>query len=99
MDVLPAQASAVACERAFSSSKEPCALRRSRLEPPLLKALQMLKYSLKQAWRLSFLKGLVADEADYAIEGTVTEAVLDELLREGKYRELQELIHNTSCAS
>lgn len=45
MDVLPAQASAVACERLFSSSKETCTPRRNRITPELMEALQILKFS------------------------------------------------------
>ena len=45
MDILPAQASAVACERLFSSSKETCTPRRNRINPGLMEALQTLKFS------------------------------------------------------
>ena len=45
MDILPAQASSVACERLFSSSKETCTPRRNRLNPDLMEALQTLKFS------------------------------------------------------
>jgi hypothetical protein len=43
-DVLPVQASAVPCERVFSSSKETNALRRSSLSRIVMKILQFLKY-------------------------------------------------------
>lgn len=45
MDILPAQASAVACERLFSSSAETCTRRRNRINPELMEALQTLKFS------------------------------------------------------
>ena len=45
MDVLPAQASSVPCERLFSSGKETCTARRNRLQPHLMEALQALKLS------------------------------------------------------
>ena len=45
MDVLPAQASAVPCERLFSSGKETYAARRNRIQPKLMEALQALKLS------------------------------------------------------
>jgi len=45
MDILPAQASAVACERLFSLSKETCTPRRNRINPDLMEALQTLKFS------------------------------------------------------
>ena len=45
MDILPAQASSVSCERVFSSSKETCTPRRNRINPELMEALQILKFS------------------------------------------------------
>ena len=45
MDILPAQASAVACERLFSSSKETCTARRNHIHPELMEALQFLKFT------------------------------------------------------
>ncbi|KAG6864107.1 hypothetical protein C0991_012449, partial [Blastosporella zonata] len=42
MDVLPVQASAVSCEHVFSSSKETCSLRRSRLSPKNMEAYDLL---------------------------------------------------------
>jgi hypothetical protein len=46
-DILPVQASAVACERLFSSSKEMCTPRRNRINPELMEALQTLKFSFR----------------------------------------------------
>lgn len=46
MDILPIQASAVPCERVFSSSKETMSGRRNRINPGLMEALQMLKFSI-----------------------------------------------------
>ncbi|EIN03294.1 hATC-domain-containing protein, partial [Punctularia strigosozonata HHB-11173 SS5] len=43
LDILPAQASSVACERLFSSAKETDTLRRNRLSPAVMEALQFLK--------------------------------------------------------
>lgn len=45
MDILPAQASSVPCERLFSSGKETCTARRNRIQPKLMEALQALKLS------------------------------------------------------
>ena len=56
MDYLPIQASAVPCERVFSSSSETCTKRRNRLQPMMVEALQMLKFALKKE-RLNFTKG------------------------------------------
>lgn len=47
MDILPAQASAVPCERLFSSGKETCTPRRNRIKPELMEALQTLKFSFR----------------------------------------------------
>ncbi|KIY46808.1 hypothetical protein FISHEDRAFT_13691, partial [Fistulina hepatica ATCC 64428] len=55
MDVLPAQASAVPCERVFSSSKETDTLRRSQLSPALMEILQILKFTFRQD-RMSFME-------------------------------------------
>lgn len=94
LDVLPVQASAVPCERVFSSSKETCTLRRNRISSSLLEALQVLKYSYKQD-RLDFMTGYLAKEEDYAIEGELTPAAIEELLTLGKVDELSDLIHNS----
>jgi hypothetical protein len=93
MDVLPAQATAVPCERVFSSSKETCTLRRSQLDPTTIEMLQVLKY-LYQRERLSFTAGVLATEEDYTIEGPVTESAAVELLKAGKEAELHDLYTN-----
>jgi hypothetical protein len=58
MDYLPIQASAVPCERVFSSSSETATKRRNRMKPELMEALQMLKFMLKKK-RLNFTEGLL----------------------------------------
>jgi hypothetical protein len=70
MDYLPIQASAVPCERIFSSSAETDTKKRNRISPTLMEALQMLKFHLKKD-RLNFTKGwatshqqLLEDEPD-----------------------------------
>ena len=98
MDVLPAQATAVPCERVFSSSKETCTLRRSQLDPTTIEMLQVLKHLYKQE-RLDFTAGILAMEEDYAIEGTVTESAVFELLKAGKVAELHELYRNWATES
>jgi hAT family C-terminal dimerisation region len=62
MDILPIQASSVPCERVFSSSKETTTLRRNKLEPNLVEALQLLKYDRKHGSTLDFTTGLDRDE-------------------------------------
>jgi hypothetical protein len=44
LDYLPIQASAVPCERVFSSSAETDTKRRNRIKPVLMEALQIIKY-------------------------------------------------------
>jgi hypothetical protein len=58
MDVLPIQATSVPCERAFSSGKETMTPRRSRINPDLMEALQILKYSIRKGPSLSFTEGM-----------------------------------------
>ena len=44
LDYLPIQASAVPSERVFSSSVESDTVKRNRIHPHLMEALQMLKF-------------------------------------------------------
>ena len=62
MDYLPIQASAVPCERIFSSSAETDTKRRNRINPLLMEALQMLKFYLKKE-RLNFTEAWVTSES------------------------------------
>ena len=98
MDVLLAQATAVPCERVFSSSKETCTLRRSQLSPTTIEMLQVLKY-LYQREQLDFTTGILAMEEDYTIGGPVTEAAVLELLQAGKEAELHESYTNWNTQS
>ena len=66
LDYLPIQASAVPCERVFSSSAETDTKRRNRIHPVLMEALQMLKFSLKQK-RLDFTAGLVTPDCNMVV--------------------------------
>lgn len=61
MDYLPIQASAVPCERVFSSSAETDTKKRNRISPRLMEALQMLKFHLKKE-RLHFTRGWVTSQ-------------------------------------
>ncbi|KAJ6466077.1 hypothetical protein DFH09DRAFT_885237, partial [Mycena vulgaris] len=63
LDVLPVQASAVPCERVFSSSKETDALRRGNLSPPVMEMLQIPKF-IYRGGRLSFADEWVATEEE-----------------------------------
>jgi hAT family C-terminal dimerisation region len=61
MDYLPIQASAVPCERVFSSSAKTDTKRRNRISPLLMESLQMLKFHLKKE-RLNFTAGWATSE-------------------------------------
>jgi hAT family C-terminal dimerisation region len=61
MDYLPIQASAVPCERVFSSSAETDTKKRNRINPELMEALQVLKFALKKS-RLNFTAHLQLPE-------------------------------------
>lgn len=93
MDVLPAQASAVPCERVSPSSKETCTLRRRRIRPELMEALQIPKYSIRTK-RLAFGEHLIAKECDYALEGELTDHAVMELFDAGKFTELNDFLAN-----
>ena len=57
MDIVPIQASAVPCERVFSSAKETVTARRNRVSAELMEALQMLKFSVRKGRGLDFTVG------------------------------------------
>jgi hypothetical protein len=67
MDYLAIQASSVPCERAFSSSAETDTVRRNRLSPVLMEALQMLKFGFSRE-PFNFTEGILTDESDLAIK-------------------------------
>ncbi|KDQ05698.1 hypothetical protein BOTBODRAFT_91800, partial [Botryobasidium botryosum FD-172 SS1] len=62
MDYLPIQASAVPCERVFSSSGVTDGNRRTRMSPQLMGALQVVKFARKKA-RLDFSVQYLTDAA------------------------------------
>jgi hypothetical protein len=68
MDYLPIQASAVPCERIFSSSGETDTKRRNRISPPLMEALQMLKLYLKKG-RLNFTAAWITTKEQMVDDG------------------------------
>ena len=93
MDILPSQASAVPCERVFSSSKETITARRSRLSGITVEMLQVLKYRFRRD-RLNFCTDILAQEEDYTVEGPVTEYAVHELLQCNRIAELRQLFRN-----
>ncbi|KIK17361.1 hypothetical protein PISMIDRAFT_111636 [Pisolithus microcarpus 441] len=66
MDYLPIQASAVPCERVFSSSDETMTKRHNRISPILMEALQMLKFFFKKEW-LNFMRGWVTSQVQMLV--------------------------------
>ncbi|KAG2076652.1 hypothetical protein BDR04DRAFT_1003103, partial [Suillus decipiens] len=70
----------------FSSSKETCTDWHANLSPPVLEALQILKFSYKQDW-LDFTSHLVAEETNYNISEPVSRNAIDELVAAGKLDE------------
>lgn len=78
MDYLPIQASAVPCERVFSSSSETYTKKRNCISPVLMEALQMVKFSVKKE-RLNFTRGWAVSR--WAMESEmVSDNGSDELL-------------------
>lgn len=76
MDYLPIQASAVPCERVFSSSAETDTKKRNRISDTLMEALQMMKYDFKKQ-RLTFTQGIKLDQRELLVDD------LDELVEDG----------------
>lgn len=62
IDLIPAQATSVPCERVFSASKETTTARRNRLTPKIMEAIQILKFQAKHKRELSFTEGLNEQE-------------------------------------
>lgn len=96
MDVLPAQASAVPCERAFSSSKETLTKRRNKLSPALVEALQHLKFLVRQE-RLNFTIEQEVTEDELSIEEckaqmVVTREIMRNVLESNSPDALTELL-------
>ncbi|KAJ7683671.1 hypothetical protein B0H17DRAFT_864290, partial [Mycena rosella] len=93
LDVLPVQASAVPCERVFSSSKETDVLRRGNLSPIVMEMLQILKFIYRKG-RVSFTDGLVATEEELSVIDVDPE-VLEGLLAAGRVEELVQLLNES----
>lgn len=90
LDTLPMQASAVPCERVFSSSKETDALRRSSMSPLMMEMLQIMKF-IYRSERLSFTDNLLSSEYELSILD-IEPQVIDALMSEGKIDELVKLV-------
>jgi hAT family C-terminal dimerisation region len=80
MDYLPIQASAVPCERIFSSSTETDTKKRNRIRPELMEALQILKFALKKNCR-DFSAPLYLPEYHLTSDGARGANILTEMLK------------------
>lgn len=63
MDYLAIQGSAVPCKQVFSSSSETDTKKRNRIQPPLMEALQILKFNRKKH-QLNFMGGLLFNKEE-----------------------------------
>jgi hypothetical protein len=72
MDYLPIQASSVPCEHVFSSAAETDTKKRNRLAPPLMEALQILKFIYKKE-RLNFTAGLMTIAPEQTVKHNSTD--------------------------
>ncbi|OBZ72686.1 putative AC transposase [Grifola frondosa] len=97
LDVLPVQASAVPCERVFSSSKETDTQHRTNLDVATMEMLQVLKYSVRED-RLSFTDDWIPNETEM-LHVEVSPDEVDRLLSEGKIDELVALLESCEAAS
>jgi hypothetical protein len=67
INYLAIQASSMPCERAFSSSGKTDTVRRNRLSPVLMEALQMLKFGFSKE-PFNFTKRILTDKNDLTIK-------------------------------
>jgi hypothetical protein len=83
LDVLPAQASSVPCERLFSAGKEIADDRRSRLGAKRFEQLQMLKFEWQEsmpdyaAWNSEVVDNVQLDEFMELLEADAAEQLWD----------------------
>ncbi|GLB45634.1 putative hAT family C-terminal dimerisation region [Lyophyllum shimeji] len=94
LDVMPAQASSVPCERVFSSSKETDTIRRSQLSPVMMEILQMLKFMFRSE-RLDFNDNWVSREQDMVV-ADINPSVLEDMIAWRDISELDRLLAGSS---
>ena len=68
MDVLLIQGSSIPCEQVFSSVKETMTDRQSCIQPELMEAFQLLKYSIKHGCSINFTVGCSWQEEQEELE-------------------------------
>lgn len=97
LDYLPIQASSVPCERVFSSAKETDTLKRNRIHPVLMEALQTLKFSLKKE-RFNFTRGWQTASSEMKGRGNAgsTKDLLAHLLTGDRQATTDALLHALS---
>lgn len=81
MDYLAIQLSSMPCKHAFSSSAETDTVRRNRLSPVLMEALQMLKFGFSKE-PFNFTEGILTDENDLTIRFDDNVDILAELVHD-----------------
>ncbi|TEB27309.1 hypothetical protein FA13DRAFT_1634742, partial [Coprinellus micaceus] len=91
VDILPVRASAVPCERAFSSSRETDVLRRSSMLPLMMEILQILKF-IYRVDRLTFTDNLLSTPFEQSILDIDPEKI-NALMAGGKIDELCSLVN------
>jgi len=99
LDILPVQASSVACERVFSSSKEAITMCRNYLSVELMEVLQFLKYTYRQD-RLNLMEGIVSSEQDLLSAEIPSMSIEDvrDLLVKGQINDLIELLNSNESS-
>ena len=80
MDYLLVQASAMPCERVFSSSAETDTKKRNCIKPELMEVLQILEFALKKE-HLNFSSHLILSKQALTITEAPATDALTELLR------------------
>src|SRR5229473_6615582 len=97
LDYLPIQASSVPCERVFLSAKETDTLKRNRIHPVLMEALQTLKFSLKKE-RFNFTGGWQTALSEMKGKGSAgtTKDLLAHLLTRDRQATTDALLHALS---
>ena len=81
LDYLPIQASAVPCERVFSSAKETDTLKQNQIHPMLIEVLQTLKFSLKKdRGSISFTNGWKTARVEMEVQRSAKDNMFVDLL-------------------
>jgi hypothetical protein len=98
LDVLPVQASAVPCERIFSSAKETDIDRRNKMSGEMMEMLQILKYLFRQD-RLQFNEDITITEAKLTrLQDDISTQVADSLVGQNRWSELERVFNEGGLA-